>query len=72
MAIVKFNSSAIESLEFQSIKSGLVTFDLVFNTGVKYRYSGVPEDIFTDFLRASSKGQNFHDNIKNKYKTTKM
>lgn len=41
--------------------------DIDFHKGGVYRYSGVTQDRFEEFLRASSKGQHFLQHIKGKY-----
>jgi hypothetical protein len=69
---VKVQSSAINSVEFHSVSDNLTTFDVTFNTGQTYRYFGVPETIFSQFMSADSKGGYFHDNIRDRYKFNKL
>jgi KTSC domain-containing protein len=38
-----------------------------FKGGSRYTYSGVPEDVYEDFLNAPSKGIFFADTIKDSY-----
>ncbi len=39
------------------------TLEILFNSGKTYEYSGVPADVFADFLAADSKGVFFHSEI---------
>ena len=41
--------------------------ELEFHSGGIYQYSGVPEVIYRDLIRAASKGSYFHQNIKDLY-----
>jgi hypothetical protein len=41
--------------------------EITFVTGRVYVYSAVPEDVFEDFLAASSKGEFFNAHIRNAY-----
>jgi len=43
------------------------TLELEFHSGGLYRYSGVPESIYEDFMQAVSKGAYFHDHIKGRF-----
>lgn len=46
--------------------------DIEFNNGGTYRYSGVTQERFNEFLRAESKGKHFLAEIKGKYDYQKM
>lgn len=41
--------------------------DILFASGKKYRYLGVPPDIYAGLLDAESKGQFFNEEIKDVY-----
>ena len=43
-----------------------------FTSGSKYKYSGVPQEDYDDFLSAPSKGSFFHDNIRDTYPSTQV
>ena len=44
-----------------------MVLEIEFLNGRVYRYEGVPEYVFRNFLNASSKGRFFHSNIRNVY-----
>ena len=46
--------------------------DIDFKVGGIYRYKGVTQERFEDFLRSPSKGKHFLSNIKGKYETEKL
>ncbi len=43
------------------------TLDIEFRSGGVYRYSNVPEAVYTGLITASSQGNYFHRNIENSY-----
>ncbi len=43
------------------------TLEVEFNSGGVYQYSDVPETVYQDFMRATSKGSYFHHHIKGRY-----
>lgn len=43
-----------------------------FNGGSTYEYEGVPEQVYTNFLGAASKGRFFHQFIKGQYAFTRV
>lgn len=43
-----------------------------FQNGNKYRYFGVPKDVYHDFTKAESAGSHFGQFIKGKYKHEKV
>ena len=43
------------------------TLELAFLSGGIYRYSGVPQAVYSGILRAASKGSYFHQEIKDRY-----
>jgi len=62
-------SSDIKSVGYD-IPSSLL--EIEFHSGGVYQYSNVPEHIYSALMSASSKGKYFHQNIRDKYKTTKI
>ena len=46
--------------------------DIEFHKGGRYRYSGVTQERFEDFLRSTSKGKHFLAEIKGKYEFQKI
>lgn len=61
------NSSNIKSIGYDS-----GSLEVEFHSGGIYQYRNVPEPIYNAFMRASSKGSFFDQNIKDKYLTTKI
>jgi hypothetical protein len=58
-------STVIRLIAYDTAQSELsVTF---VPTGKTYAFSGVPEDVYRDFLAAFSKGQFFNANIRDRY-----
>lgn len=45
-----------------------LTLEVEFNNGAIYQYFDVPETVYQEFMRSSSKGQFLHTNIKNNYR----
>ena len=46
-------------------------FDLEFQSGMIYRYLGVPVEVYQELLQAESKGRYFNLHIRNRYSYTK-
>lgn len=62
------DSSAIASVGYDPEKE---TLEVEFQSGNVYRYSGVPEEIYEDLLRARSKGRFFGTFIRGQYDSVK-
>ena len=62
-------SSNIRSVGYEANVQGL---ELEFRSGGIYRYAGVPEKIYSNLMRAESKGSYFHNQIKDRYPFTRM
>ena len=62
------DSSAITSVGYDPAREML---ELEFSSGNVYRYFGVPEEIYEDFLQARSKGQFFGTFIRGQYDSTR-
>lgn len=58
------DSSAITSVGYDPARE---TLELEFSSGNVYRYFGVPQEIYEDFLQAPSKGQFFGTFIRGQY-----
>ena len=43
------------------------TLEVEFQSGGIYQYSGVPVNVHEGLMRAASKGEYFHDHIKERY-----
>ena len=56
------SSSAISRIEWNS-----GTLSVWFHKSGRYDYYGVPESVYRAFLAAPSKGEFFHDNIRDRY-----
>jgi hypothetical protein len=63
------SSSSIVSIGYDP---GTLTLEVEFTGGSVYQYFGVPETVYQEFIRASSKGQFLHANIKDNYRYTRM
>ena len=62
------DSSAICSVGYDPASE---TLEVEFQSGNVYRYSGVPEEIYEDFLQARSKGRFFGTFIRGQYESAK-
>ncbi len=58
------DSSAIASVGYDA---GRETLEVEFRSGNVYRYFGVPEEVYEDFLRARSKGRYFGSFIRGRF-----
>ena len=56
------NSSAISRIEWAG-----GTLSIWFRESGRYDYYGVPENVYTAFLSARSKGSFFNDHIRDRY-----
>lgn len=63
------NSSQISYIGYDEETKELF---ITFKNGSTYKYEDVPEDIYKILLSSPTKGKYFADNIKDKYKTTKL
>lgn len=63
------SSSNIRSVRYE-VEAQML--ELEFHSGGVYRYSGVPEVIYRELIRAASKGSYFHQNIKDLYPFIKV
>ena len=61
---VKIDSSFIDSVAYHK---PLKTFDIRLKNGQKYSYTGVPSIVYTNFMKAKSKGEYFNRVIRKKY-----
>lgn len=59
-----FDSSAIASVGYDRDREEL---EVEFRSGNVYRYFRVPEEVYEELLRASSKGRYFGENIRGQY-----
>jgi hypothetical protein len=58
-------SSMITGLAYDASEELL---EIEFKNGKTYRYSSVPEDVYRDFVSASSAGDFFLKNIRSRYR----
>ena len=66
---VNVSSSNIKSVGYDKERQEL---EVEFNNGGLYSYPDFPEDLFNDFMNASSKGSFFHSNIKYEFSFRKL
>jgi hypothetical protein len=64
---ISVSSSNVSSVGFEN---GVL--EVEFHGGRIYRYFGVPENVFNNLLRASSKGTFLNNFIKNRYRFIKV
>jgi hypothetical protein len=69
MARVELQSTSLNAATYQGEYAFL---ELEFRNGAIYRYLGVPEQIYQELLSAESKGQYFHQHIRNRFPYTKI
>lgn len=63
------SSSNIASIGYDA---GTQTLEIEFHGGGVYQYYGVSMSLYGDFMRASSHGTFFHQNIRGRYGDTKV
>ena len=59
------SSSNIRSIGYDAASS---TLEVEFHGGGVYQYYGVPENVYSALMRASSKGRYLNDHIKDRYR----
>ena len=57
-------SSVVREIEYEDLTAAL---DITFSSGKTYTYYLVPRDVYERFVAASSKGEFFNEQIKNRY-----
>jgi hypothetical protein len=62
-------STVIRSFSYDAERGDL---DVLFVTGRRYRYYGVPPDVATDMKRAFAKGEFFNAEIRDRYRFTRL
>lgn len=60
----KVQSSNIAEVDYSAESQELF---IKFTNGATYKYEEVPSRVYSDFLKAESKGKFFHSNIRNVY-----
>jgi hypothetical protein len=60
----------VKSSNLNSVGYDLATniLEIQFNSGGVYQYFSVPNSVYLELMRATSKGNYFHRNIKGHYK----
>ena len=66
------NSSALRTVDYRKISENQTLLDVEFTTGGKYRYFGVPANVFESMINSDSKGKFFQDNIRDRYKFERL
>ncbi len=69
MERIPVNSSIIVDIGYDP---NTMTLELSFTQGTVYQYFDVPEALYSELLRADSKGKYFHANIKDAYRYAKL
>jgi hypothetical protein len=66
------DSSALYMVDFKKVSENQTLLDVEFTTGGKYRYFGVPTNIFEQMINSESKGKFFQENIRDRYKFERL
>lgn len=68
------NRIAVDSSNLADVgyDSTIMTLEVGFRNGSVYQYFDVPETVYQEFMRATSKGQFLNQNIKNNYRYAKL
>lgn len=61
----RVSSSNVRSIGYDAPSS---TLEVEFSSGSVYEYYSVPENVYSAFMRASSKGSYLNDHIKSRYR----
>ena len=64
MELTTVESSNIEAVGYDEFNSDLI---IKFKNGLYYKYSGVPYSIYTNLMKARSKGAFFNANVRGTY-----
>lgn len=64
MALIGVSSKAISAVEYHEKAKNL---DVYFTNGDRRTYHKVPKTVYNQFMEASSQGQYFNYNIRDKY-----
>lgn len=69
MELIPVSSSDIRAIGYDKATAVLV---VAFHSGGIYQYFDVPDNVYTAFLSAGSKGQFLHQHIKYNYRYQKI
>lgn len=69
MELIPVTSSDIRAIGYDKVTAILV---VAFHSGGTYQYFNVPENLYSEFMSASSKGQFLHQHIKYNYRYQKI
>jgi hypothetical protein len=69
MLMVSVRSTNIRSAGYSAASR---TLEIVFRSGGRYQYFGVPDLFFERLIKAKSAGRFFHDNIKDRFKWRRL
>lgn len=69
MARVDLKSTSLNAATYQDQSAFL---ELEFRSGARYRYIGVPAQVYQELLRAESKGGYFNQHIRNRFTNAKI
>lgn len=64
MKRIPVTSSNLRSVGYSPLQQIL---EVEFSTGAVYQYSGVPQDVYDEFMGAESKGSYFYQRIRSTY-----
>jgi lysyl-tRNA synthetase class 2 len=65
----ELDSSVVKAAEYDPESH---TLEIEIKHGRLYRYEDVPEDVYTELLKAPSKGSFFNKEIRDQYKSTRI
>ncbi len=68
------NRTPVSSTDIAEIgyEEDTMTLEVAFHSGGVYQYFDVPDSVYQEFMRASSKGKFLYANIKNSYRYIKL
>lgn len=69
---MEFTAVASSNINGIAYKEASQELFVEFKGGSRYRYDGVDQDTYDDFMSSPSKGSFFAENIKDAYPTTRV
>ena len=65
----KVSSSNLSAVGYNSFQ---MILEIEFNDGAVYRYFGVPQNVYSGLMSATSHGKYFHAYIRNNYRYSRV
>lgn len=61
---IRVESTSLAAVAYDNARAHL---EIEFRSGARYRYAGVPADVFTRLVEAESKGRFFNEHVRSGY-----